>query len=369
MSRTNTAILKAALHTFHATGAHRIAAPLTGGIGAVFMLHNVAPETGHDFEPNRILRITPEFLEDVIGLVDDMGFDVVALDDIPGRLAAGRDAKPFVAFTFDDGYRDNRDHALPIFRKHDLPMAVYVPSDFADGNGDLWWLALENAIRQSETIDIELGSERLQFSTNSTQEKYDAHHRIYWALRDMPEVEARAAVAQVCQRTGYDAGPLCTNLVMDWDELRDFAADPLVTIGAHTTGHYALAKLDATTARRQMSESIARIETELDLPCRHFSYPYGSETACGPREFNIARQLGMTTAVTTRKGLIHPRHKSAPTALPRVSLNGDFQDIRFVKTFLSGAPFALLQAYENLTQAPAAARARLTPRRLATSIG
>ncbi|MCH9807697.1 MAG: polysaccharide deacetylase family protein [Alphaproteobacteria bacterium] len=369
MSRTNTAILKAALHTFHATGAHKVAAPLTGGIGAIFMLHNVAPDPGHSFEPNRILRITPQFLEQVIGLVDDMGFDVIALDDIPSRLAQGRDAKPFVVFTFDDGYRDNRDYALPIFKKHDLPMAVYVPSDFASGTGDLWWLALENAIRASTSIDIELNGQRLQFQTRTDQQKEVAHHQIYWALRALPETDARAAVARLCELIGYDASELCRQLVMDWNELRQFAADPLVTIGAHTTGHYALAKLDAATARRQMTESIAAIETELDLPCRHFSYPYGNESACGPREFALARQLGMTTAVTTRKGLIHARHKTLPTSLPRVSLNGDFQDIRLVKTLLSGAPFALLQAYDNLTQLPNAARSFLTPRRLVTSTG
>lgn len=369
MSRDNTAILKAALHTLYATGADKIAAPLTSGLGAIFMLHNVAPDPGLSFEPNRILRITPEFLTDVIGLVDDMGFDVIALDDIPSRLAQGRDARPFVTFTFDDGYRDNRDYAYPIFKKHGLPMAVYVPSDFAEGNGDLWWLALENAIRLSDTLDIQLGGERLQFTTRTDQEKYDAYHAIYWQLRELPENAARAAIAQVCERTGYDASRLCSELVMNWNELREFAADPLVTIGAHTTGHYALAKLSASEARKQMRDSIVAIETQLNRSCHHFSYPYGNETACGEREFNLARQLGMTTAVTTQKSLIHAHHANAPTALPRVSLNGDFQDTRFVRTLLSGVPFALMKAYENITKFPAAARSRLKPGLLATSTG
>ena len=75
----------------------------------------------------------------------------------------------------------------------------------------------------------------------------------------------------------------------------------------------------------------------------------------------------MATAVTTRKGLNHRHHKSADTGLPRVSLNGDFQDILFVRTLLSGAPFALLPAFENLSQLPATARSWLKPRRLVTS--
>jgi len=90
-----------------ATSAHRFAAPLTRSLGAIFMQHNVAPETGYDFEPNRILRITPEFLERMIGLVIELSFDPIAFDDVPARLTAGEDDERFGVFTFDDGYRDN----------------------------------------------------------------------------------------------------------------------------------------------------------------------------------------------------------------------------------------------------------------------
>ncbi|MBU1210613.1 MAG: polysaccharide deacetylase family protein [Alphaproteobacteria bacterium] len=367
MSRTNTSIIKAALKALDIAGANRMAAPLTGGLGAILMLHNVAPDTGEAFEPNRILRITPEFLKDVVGLVGEMGFEAVALDDIPSRMAAGPGAKPFVAFTCDDGYRDNRDYALPILRRHGIPMAVYVPSDFADAKGNLWWLALERAVRELPRIDVMLGRQRFDFSSRTTSEKVTAYHRLYWALRQLPEHQARDAVDELSRTAGFDPASLCRELVMNWDELREFSSDPLVTIGAHTTGHFALAKLDAASARRQMSESIARIETELDLPCRHFSFPYGTESACGNREFHFARQLGMMTAVTTAKGLIHRRHRNSMTSLPRVSLNGDFQDLRYVRTLLTGAPFALLRGYRRLTGLPNAARDLFTPRRLATS--
>ena len=46
-----------------------------------------------------------------------------------------------------------------------------------------------------------------------------------------------------------------------------------MTIGAHTTGHYALSKLDTVNARRQMADNIAHIQAELDLPCHHFGFP------------------------------------------------------------------------------------------------
>ncbi len=93
--------------------------------------------------------------------------------------------------------------------------------------------------------------------------------------------------------------------------------------------------------RTEIAESVRRIEQELGRPCLHFSYPYGDETSAGEREFQIAQELGLTTAVTTRKGLIQPQHEQTMTALPRVSLNGDYQDLRYVEVMLTGAPFVL----------------------------
>ena len=46
----------------------------------------------------------------------------------------------FVCFTFDDGYRDNLQYALPILKKYDAPFALYIPTSFPDRPGELWWL-------------------------------------------------------------------------------------------------------------------------------------------------------------------------------------------------------------------------------------
>ena len=153
---------------------------------------------------------------------------------------------------------------------------------------------------------------------------------------------------------GIDGDQLCRDLVMSWDELRELAADPLVTIGAHTSNHYALAKLPEAQARAEMADNIARISAEFGKPCRHFSYPYGCETSAGEREFQIARELGIETAVTTRKGLLHGYHADLAMALPRLSLNGEFQNPRYVKVLLSGAPFAFWNALQRWTQTPPA---------------
>ena len=271
---------------------------------------------------------------------------------MPARLASAN-PRPFACFTFDDGYRDNRDYALPIFKKYNVPFTIYVPSAFADGTGDLWWLTLEHAIARATEVRLIVDGERKVYRTVSTDEKELAFDHIYWWLRSLPERAARAIVAEVAAAAGYSSASLCSNLVMSWDELRELAKEPLVTIGAHTRHHFALAKLSDAEARAEMQDSVARIESELGRPCRHFSYPYGDEGSAGEREFAIAMELGLLTAVTTRKGLLHAHHARDLTALPRLSLNGDYQEHRYVKVLLSGVPFALRNALRHALDATA----------------
>lgn len=347
VSRRSTALLKTALAAVHYSGAGNLLAPYTRGAGVIFMLHHVDPSPPREFEPNRILKVTPSFLEGVVREVGESGFDIIGLDQVRERLEQGERGRPFACFTLDDGYRDNREYAYPIFRRFCAPFTIYVPSDFADGHGDLWWLTLEKVLCAAPALTLAMHGETRHYRLTTAAEKYAAHHDIYWWLRSLPEVQARAVVAELAAAHDIDATRANRELVMSWDELRELADDPLVTIGAHTRGHFALAKLDEGEARAEMAESVARIEKELGRSCRHFSYPYGCAQSAGAREFRIAGELGIETAVTTQKGLLYPEHAQELTALPRLSLNGDFQDLRYVKALLSGVPFALMNTLKR----------------------
>lgn len=344
-------MLQAALAAMYYSGADSLAAPFTRGSGVIFMLHRVTPEPPAPFEPNRILKVSPDFIEAVIQHVIEAGFEILSLDEVAERLTSRKPtARPFACFTFDDGYRDNLTVAYPIFRRFGVPFTVYIPTDYADGKGELWWLMLEKVIAGAETLTVTLAGEARTFTCRSADQKDEAFEEIYWQLRRGPEDEARSIVAGLAEAAGFSSEALCRELMMDWDEIRSLARDPLVTIGAHTCRHMALARLGDDEARREMVDSIARIEAELGRPCRHFSYPYGCESSAGKREFVTAREIGAATAVTTRKGLIHSGHADELTSLPRLSLNGDYQDLRYLKVMLSGMPFALFNALNRKTE-------------------
>jgi peptidoglycan/xylan/chitin deacetylase (PgdA/CDA1 family) len=344
MSRKTTGLMKIALSALHYSGLGTLLAPFARGKGVIFTLHSVCPEPPDPFEPNRILKITPAFLETAIKTVRDAGYDLVSLDEAARRLAMEQPTRPFACFTLDDGYRDNRDHAYPVFKRLDVPMAIYVPTAYPDGEGELWWLVLERAIRKADALDVVLEGVERTFDTSTTAGKCAAFHEIYWSLRARSESELRQGVRDIARAAGYDDTALCRELIMDWDEIRTLAADPLVTIGAHTVSHYAVAKLPEDEARAEIALSVARIERELGRRCRHFSFPYGDPECAGPRDFALVQELGLATGVTTRKDVVRGNHTAVMTGLPRVSLNGDYQDARYVKVMMSGVPFLLFNA-------------------------
>jgi len=327
---------------FRATGAHKLAARWTGGAGAILMFHRVRPWRGGAFAPNRLLEITPVFLAECIDALREAGFDIISLDAALARIRGGEpSARRFAVLTFDDGYRDNLEHALPVLRAREAPFTLYVAPGFADRTAPLWWVELEEAVRRMARMDVEVAGVRFEAVTVTDQEKSEAFARLYWLLRALPERELRAVVRLLGEQAGLDSAELTAAACMDWAELAAMASEPLCVIGAHTVTHPRLAHVPADEMLEEMRASREIVETRLGVTVRHFAYPVGDPGSAGVREFDAAHTLGFASAVTTRPGMVFAEHAAHLTALPRLSVNGNWQDRRALEILLSGAPFAL----------------------------
>ena len=100
-------VFAAALDAIGKTGLDCLLAPLTRGVGVILTLHRVSPADRRGFAPNRILEITPEFLDGAILSLKSLGYELITLAEAVARLRSGKGRMPFAALTFDDGYRDN----------------------------------------------------------------------------------------------------------------------------------------------------------------------------------------------------------------------------------------------------------------------
>jgi peptidoglycan/xylan/chitin deacetylase (PgdA/CDA1 family) len=310
--------------------------------GIVFTLHRVLPDDPADFSPNAILQVKPDFLDYAIRRVRALGFDIVDLDEAVRRLEADFDVKRFAVFTFDDAYRDNLKYALPILRRHQCPFALYVPTALVDGVGEIWWQALEDIIAAQEAIAVEVDGETDYVPAANLAEKNAAYDAVYARMRAMREPARVALIRDLAAKYDYDLGAQCRALIMDWSELRHFADEQLCTLGAHTVHHYELAKLPAEQARSEIEMSLKVLKAQFGRRPRHLSYPIGGPSSAGPREYAMARELGMRSAVTTIPGGLYRQHRETLTALPRVSLNGLFQARRYMDVFAAPAVFTMM---------------------------
>jgi peptidoglycan/xylan/chitin deacetylase (PgdA/CDA1 family) len=352
MKQFRSHVIRAGLGALYFTGAHFLLRPIFAGVGAIFMLHHVRPRRDAEFQPNHHLEVAPEFLRAMLSHLKSRDIDIITMDEVHQRLAERNFSRQFACFTLDDGYRDNRDFALPVMREFDAPLTVYVASDFAEGCGRLWWIALEMAIARASSIEARIGDVATRLDTSTSAAKQVAFDRLHDWLRGLPgEHDIQREVSALCARHGVDETTICRELCLSWDELKSFADDPLVTIGAHTVTHCNLARQTEDVASDEMVSSRARIESALGRPVLHLAYPYGDKIAAGPREFALARSAGFKTAVTTRPGMIFPESAGHLTALQRVSLNGNYQDARILPVLTSGAATAMWNGFRRIDAA------------------
>lgn len=337
-----TLALKTVLNSLYFSGAQAASRFWLSGLGAILMLHHVRDEEPADFSPNGHLTVSPGFLDKLLTRLSARGFEFLSLDDALERIA-NHDPRdwldPFVTITLDDGYRDNLENAVPVFRKHEAPYTIYVASGLVDGKADIWWEDLEQIIAMRDGFYLESPQGRIAFETPDANSKNKAFFELLEFLSfSVTETEQRRIVRDLGKQSGYDAQAHRAREIMNWEELASLKSDPLCTIGAHTIHHNALARLDDEDAHRELVEGARILEMELGGWPRHFAFPYGFPAAAGPRDFEMAKKAGFVSAVTTRHGVLYPDHVEHLHALPRISLNGGFQSMRYVETLLSGLP-------------------------------
>lgn len=330
-------VLKLMLNAIRYSGLPAVLSPALSGIGAVLMFHRVTAEPGLPHGLNRHLSVTPAFLDDVLGLVGQAGYEFVSMDDLPQRISNPDPDRPFVAITLDDGYRDNLEEALPVFEKHNAPFTVYVAPSLIDGRIALWWELAEELVTVAQSLTFDNGQSPVELDCSTPALKTLAYRVLTEHITTrLAEEDQQAFVCTLAEKAGLDPHARSRKLLMNWDEISGISSHPLCTIGAHTVGHFNLRRLDGDRARHELTESKSILESKLGGPVRHMAYPYGYARAVGEREARLAVECGFETAVTTLHGVIHGEHAAHLTALPRISINGKYQNTAYVRTMLSG---------------------------------
>ena len=241
------------------------------------------------------------------------GFRVLPLAEAARQLREGRLPARALCITFDDGYADNQEVALPILQRHGLPATFFVASGFLDG-GLMFNDAVIECIRQTRQKRIDLlpvGVEGL--ATDSLAQRQAAISRLlplfkYQTLAAREELLAKLRLA--CGNP-----PLPTSLMMSSKQVQALHAAGM-EIGAHTVMHPILTELPDTQARAELERGRDDLQQLTQSPVVSLAYPNGRPGIdFDHRHVTMARELGFAQAVTTATGV--SQSGDDPYQLPR----------------------------------------------------
>ncbi len=238
-------------------------------------------------------------------------YHFVSLQDAVAMLTGKIPVKPYsVVLTFDDGYRNNFKHALPILRRYQAPAAFFVATGHVDTCRPFWFDRLDYAL-QCAPVDgrqVQIGEETLSLQAQDKDSLRASYKRLRKIAKEVkrPDHEMMAELEGLAVELEKECGQQLRNFFMDdewsaiatWHEIKaNLATD--VTIGSHTVDHVRLGFVDGQTCDEQLRDSKIAIEKQLEQPCRYICYPDGSFSAQVAQQ---VRACGYEAALTTEEG-------------------------------------------------------------------
>lgn len=225
---------------------------------------------------------------------------VLSLRHALDLMDAGRPLPPrAVVLTFDDGYRDNLDLAVPALARHRLPATFFLVSAFLSGSHQIWWEELAAAFRDARAGVLEWEGQR--YGTGTPEARRAAHDAV---LRGLKRLGHDVRLSQVdLLRDRLDAPvPDTGTPFLDWDDaraLRDAGHD----VGSHTVRHPILSRESVDEQRLELEDSRRVLENGLGVAVDTLAYPNGTTDDYSSATLGLAADAGYRCALSTRTGL------------------------------------------------------------------
>ena len=243
--------------------------------------------------------------------------DIVPLQWLAQRLREGRSPRNAVAITFDDGYADVLQNAVPTMRRMNCPATVFVTTHAITDPSVFWWDILSRIILEMpalpNALEIEIAGrnydwrvreDAMQADSNNAINRTTLHFDLHALLKPLRVHEREKALERLARWAGTDASPRGRDRAMTHSELRQLADIDGVSIGAHTCTHPSLPLLKRDDLKREISGSRQKCEEIAGRRVVGFAYPFGDFDGSTAR---AVRSAGMDYAVTTLPREAGPR--------------------------------------------------------------
>lgn len=195
--------------------------------------------------------------------------------------------------TCDDGWLSTYHNVMPIIKKYNVPISVFVSPDRCRNGKNYWFNALD--ILDKEHI-------KTQIFNRGLFKKEAMFYPVEMLLKAL-KIEQIEEILTECAKN--DGVSLEGRNIINIHELRDMDSSGLVNFGAHTINHPILANETDEVCLSEIRNSVIELEDILQKKVTSFAYPNGVKVLdFGSREMSILEECGITDAVTLENGFV-----------------------------------------------------------------
>ena len=252
----------------------------------------------------------------------------MSLVDFVGARQAGELPERSVVVTFDDGYIDNFEVALPLLRQHQVPATLFVTTCNIGTDREFWWDRLETLLLATGSLpgrlelQLPAGSHSWELGGAATYSAEDLagdqgikawsaakgtrlgfFYDVWKTLWPLPDASREDALDQLTAWVGFQAQPSLSRRTMTTDEIRRMGHEGVMQIGAHTINHPPLPAHESQVQLEQILGSRDRLQEILGFPVATFAYPHGEYS---PETIRILQESGFHCAVTVEQKVAGP---------------------------------------------------------------
>lgn len=270
---------------------------------AVLLYHRV---TNYSTDP-QLLCVSPDNFDKQLKLVKQK-YNCISIEELTDYLTSGKKIpRKSIAITFDDGYADNYLYGLPLLEKNNTQALFYISTGLLNTNTEYWWDAIERIVLLSKTSPVknEFILKGTKYNLNEIVLKRRLfYERLLAELRTMISSEREEKIAELAHIFSAQTHRQ-THRSLSFEELKALHQSDCAVIGAHTHMHPSLAALSYEEQYNEIVTSKTILETILEEPIFHFSYPFGSNRDFNSDTVAVCKKLNFTTVAANYPGMVN----------------------------------------------------------------
>ena len=183
------------------------------------------------------LEVNQDIFEDQIKFLKNR-FKILSLNELKKHIEE-KNKNFAISITFDDGYQDNINLALPILEKHNVPAAIFVITRFLQKKDFMWWYFLWENLNKQEFI---------YFNSKKIEIKNERDIVNWFGLisKKVINLSYEDQKQYLFKVFGNEINYNFKHLIFDFEQLINLSKHELIEIGSHTLTHAKLTSLNSS---------------------------------------------------------------------------------------------------------------------------